>query len=84
MTPTTEVQSVTLVEVDYARVCAFEDEDDYTAIAVELLIEVGCHVCIAASILPPPPHCWNRHEAVVVGHLARLYKLISAMLNQTC
>ena len=84
MTPTTEVPSVTRVEVDDARVRAFEDEHDYTALAVELLIEVGCYVCIAASILPPPPHRWNRHEAVVVGHLARLYKLISAMLDQTC
>lgn len=84
MTPTTEIPSVTRVEVDDARVRAFKDEHDFTGLAVELLIEVGSYVCIAASILPPPPHRWNRHEAVVVGHLARLYKLISAMLDQTC
>jgi hypothetical protein len=84
MNPTTEVPSVTRVEVDDARVRAFEDEQDFTGLAVELLIEVGSYVCIAASILPPPPHKWNRQEAVVVGHLARLYKLISAMLDQTC
>jgi Family of unknown function (DUF5677) len=84
MTPFTEVPSVARTEVDEATVRAFEDEHDFTGLAVELLIEVGSYVCIAASILPPPPHRWNRHEAVVVGHLARLYKLISAMLDQTC
>ena len=84
MNPTTEVPSVTRVEVDDARVRAFEDEHAFTGLAVRLLIEVGSYVGIAASILPPPPHRWNRHEAVVVGHLARLYKLISAMLDQTC
>jgi Family of unknown function (DUF5677) len=84
MSPTTEVPSVTRVEVDAATVRAFEDEHAFTGLAVELLIEAGSYVCIAASILPPPPHRWNRHEAVVVGHLARLFKLISALLDQTC
>ena len=84
MNPTTELPSVTRVEVVDVRVRAFEDEHAFTGLAVRLLIEVGSYVCIAASILPPPPHRWNRHEAVVVGHLARLYKLISAMLDQTC
>jgi hypothetical protein len=84
MKPTTEVPSVTRVEVTKEKIHAFDDENAFTGLAVELLIEVGSYVCIAASILPPPPHRWNRHEAVVVGHLARLYKLISAMLDQTC
>jgi len=84
MKPTTEVPTVTRVEVAPDTIRAFADEHAFTGLAVELLIEAGSYVCIAASILPPPPHRWNRHEAVVVGHLARLYKLISAMLDQTC
>lgn len=84
MRATTDVPTVTRVEVDPAEVQAFEDEHAYTGLAVELLIEAGAYVCIAASILPPPPNRWNRHEAVLVGHLARLYKLISALLDQTC
>lgn len=83
MTPTTEVPSVNRVEMDDAKIREFKDEHEFTGLAVDLLIEVGSYVCIAASILPPPPHRWNRHDAVVVGHLARLYKLISAMLDQT-
>lgn len=84
MTTTTNVPNVTRIEVNTAKILAFEDERAFTGLAVELLIEAGSYVCIAASILPPPPHRWNRHEAVVVGHLARLHKLISALLDQTC
>jgi hypothetical protein len=79
-----ELPAVTRVEVAPDTIRAFADEHAFTGLAIELLIEAGSYVCIAASILPPPPHRWNRHEAVVVGHLARLYKLISAILDQTC
>lgn len=84
MKPMSEVPTVKRVEVAPEHVRAFDNEHAYTGLAVELLVEAGSYTCIAASILPPPPHRWNRHEAVVVGHLARLYKLISAMLDQTC
>jgi hypothetical protein len=79
-----EPPSVERVEVDPNAVRAFEHEDDFTGLAVDLLVEVGSYVCLAASILPPPPQRWNRHEAVLVGHLVRLYKLISGLLDQTC
>ncbi len=84
MKPTSKAPAVERVEVAPERVRGFDDEQAFTGLAVDLLVEAGSYVCIAASILPPPPHRWNRHEAVVVGHLARLYKLISAMLDQTC
>jgi hypothetical protein len=76
--------SITQVSVDPITVRAFNHEEDYTGLSVELLIETGSYVCIAASILPPPTIHWNRHEAVLVGHLVRLYKLLSALLDQTC
>lgn len=84
MSPSTDIPSVERVEVDPKKVRAFDDENDYTGLGVDLLVEVGSYVCVAASILPPPPQRWNRHEAVLVGHLVRLYKLISALLDQTC
>lgn len=84
MSLSTTPPSITRVAVDPIAVRAFDDEEDYTGLSVELLIEVGSYLCVAASILPPPPHRWNRHEAVLVGHLVRLYKLISALLDQTC
>jgi hypothetical protein len=84
MSPTTTVPNVKRIDVDPIKIQMFEDEHGYTELAVDLLVEAGSYVCIAASILPPPPHRWSRHEAVLVGHLARLYKLITALLDQTC
>lgn len=84
MSLSTDIPSVEPIEVDPEKVRAFDDEDDYTGLGVDLLVEVGSYVCVAASILPPPPQRWSRHEAVLVGHLVRLYKLISALLDQTC
>lgn len=84
MKPLSKAPAVTRVELDPGKIRAFKSENKFTRLGVELLVEVGSYVCIAASILPPPPHRWNRHEAVTIGHLVRLYKLISAMLDQTC
>lgn len=84
MTISREVPAVKRVEVDPAVVRAFKGEHQYIGLSVDLLIEVGAYVCIAGNIVPPSGKAWNRHEAVLVGHLVRLYKLISALLDQTC
>lgn len=84
MSISNEVPAVKRVEVDPSVVRAFKSEHEYIGLSVELLIEVGSYVCIAGNIVPPSGKAWNRHEAVLVGHLVRLYKLISALLDQTC
>lgn len=75
---------ITRVSFDAIVVRAFDHEEDYTGLSVELLVETSSHLCVAASILPSPTIRWNRHEAVLVGHLVRLYKLLSALIDQTC
>jgi len=84
MTISSKVPAVKRVEVDPSVVRAFKSEHEYISLSVEILIEVGSYVCIAGNIVPPSGKAWNRHEAVLVGHLVRLYKLISALLDQTC
>src|SRR5438132_820337 len=84
MTITDEIPTVNRVEVDHTVIRSFTSEYDYLRISVDLLIEVGSYICIAGNIVPPSGSTWNRHEAVLVGHLVRLYKLISALLDQTC
>jgi len=84
MTVTLEIPEVKRVDVDPAVVSLFKSEHDYIALSVDLLVEVGSYVCIAGNIVPPSGETWTRHEAVLVGHLVRLYKLISALLDQTC
>ena len=72
------------VEIDESLVRQFESEEDFTGLAVDILVEVTSFVCLAGSLLPAGRQAWNRDEAVIGGHLVRLYKLINAILDQTC
>src|SRR3981081_3128103 len=62
----------------------FASEEDFNGVTVELLIEVGLYVCVAANLFPGTTRRWNRNQAILGGHLVRLYKLISALLDQIC
>jgi hypothetical protein len=79
-----EIDSIKPTDVSSARTDAFTSEDDFNGLAVELLVEVGSFICVAGSLLPATTRRWDRNEAVLGGHLVRLYKLISALLDQIC
>jgi hypothetical protein len=70
-------------DVSASRTDKFESEDDYNGLSVELLVEVGSFICVAACMLPHGRR-WSRNEAILGGHVVRLYKLISALLDQIC
>lgn len=61
----------------------FTLEEDFVGLSIDLLIEAGSFVCVAANLYPLGK-TWNRDEAILGGHFVRLYKLISAILDQTC
>ncbi|MBB5349523.1 hypothetical protein JWG42_14030 [Desulfoprunum benzoelyticum] len=71
-------------EIDERKIVEFDSEYDFMQLSVDLTIEVGQYVCLAASILPGDRKAWSRDEAILGGHLIRLFKLISAFLDQTC
>jgi uncharacterized protein DUF5677 len=75
--------SIKTVDVSLSRTDAFRSEDDFNGLSVELLIEAGSFICMAANLLPEVRR-WNRNEAILGGHVVRLYKLISALLDQIC
>jgi Family of unknown function (DUF5677) len=77
------VPEVKRTEVDPCGIRAFTSEHEYIGLSVDMLVEASSYVCIAGNIVPPTRN-WNRHEAVLIGHLVRLYKLNSALLDQTC
>jgi hypothetical protein len=72
------------VTVDDGVIAAFTSEDDFNALTVELLKEVASFVCVAASLFTEGKRRWSRNQAIYGGHLVRLFKLISALLDQTC
>lgn len=84
MTVSSKVPEVKKVEVDPSVIRSFKSEHEYIGLSIALLIEASSYVCIAGNIMPPAGNTWSRHEAVLIGHLVRLYKLNSALLDQTC
>lgn len=72
------------VRVDVHVLREFKDEEEFNGLGVDLLIEVGSYTCLVACLLPSDTKCWNRNQAVLGGLLVRLYKLLSALLDQTC
>ncbi|WP_340271323.1 DUF5677 domain-containing protein [Sulfitobacter sp. TCYB15] len=74
-----EIEKLTVSEDELA---AFTNEDDFIGLGVSLLIEAGSYVCIAANTLGEHEK-WDRDTAAIGGNLVRLYKMISAFLDQT-
>lgn len=61
----------------------FTRESDFVWIAVDLLKESASYVCIGANILGENPS-WDRNQAIIGGNAVRLFKLLSAFLDQVC
>ncbi|MBG0812386.1 hypothetical protein IY145_23860 [Methylosinus sp. H3A] len=70
------------VDVSPERLAGFKSERDYLSLGLDLMIETGSYITIAISILGPDG-TWTRDQAVIGGNMVRLYKLLSAMLDQT-
>ena len=61
----------------------FKREDDFTGLAVSLMIETASYVCVAANTMGTSP-VWDRNQAAIGGNMVRLYKLLHSVLDQTC
>ena len=75
--------AVERVEVDLDKIAAFTTEEEFTGLAVSLMVEVASYSCVAAATLGASPS-WNRDRAAVGGNMVRLYKLLNSFLDQTC
>jgi hypothetical protein len=74
--------AVDRVNVSPERIAGFKSDRDYLNLGLELMIEAGSYITIAATILRPDG-TWTRDQAAIGGNMVRLYKLFSAMLDQT-
>ncbi|HET6432357.1 DUF5677 domain-containing protein [Dyella sp.] len=75
---------ISATPIDPDAIEQFTSESDYVSLALDLLIETDSYVCVAANIYKNENGVWSRDEAVLGGHLVRLYKLIDSLLDQTC
>jgi hypothetical protein len=78
-----QIDSIKPTDVSSARTDAFTSEDDFNGLTVELLIEVGSFICLVGNLMPAKTKRWDRNQAILGGHLVRLYKLISTLLDQS-
>lgn len=79
-----EIPDIKRVEVSPEELANFTDEEDFTGLSVDLMIEQGSWTCLTASLLPGETRKWDRDQAILGGLLVRFYKLASALLDQTC
>ena len=70
------------VDTSSEKIAGFTKELDYIGLGLDLMIEAASYVTIATNILGPNG-TWTRDQAAIGGNMARLYKLLSAMLDQT-
>jgi hypothetical protein len=71
------------VAIDADVLRGFHDEDDFIDLAVKLVVEAASYTVIAHSIMDEKGG-WDRDEAILGGLMVRLYKLLSALLDQVC
>lgn len=80
----TPLDDIDPTAIDPEVIGAFTSEGDYVGVALDLMIEAGSYTCVAANLYRNDEMHWTRDEAVLGGHLVRLYKLVDALLDQTC
>ena len=75
-------------KVNVEEIRRFNNEDQFTALAVELLKEVAQITALLACTYrldnEGNPRKWKRNEAVVGGLMVRISKLQTAFLDQVC
>lgn len=74
--------SIDRIAVEPAAIKGYTRESQFVGLAFNLLREAASYVCVAACTLGSEP-TWNREQAALGGNMVRLYKLLSAFLDQT-
>jgi hypothetical protein len=72
------------VEISEEEIGTFVHEADFVGKSVDMLIEAGSFLTVCTQIFPSGESGWVRNEAILGGHLVRLYKLIHVILDQSC
>lgn len=73
---------VQIVTVNDETIAAFQSERDFLALSVDLLREATSYICVASCIMGTEK-TWSRNQAIVGGHGIRIYKLLTAFLENT-
>lgn len=78
-----DLPEIKRIDVNLETLAKFVRDDEFTGLAVDLMVETGQWSCIAASTMGDDP-AWDRDHAAICGNMVRLYKLLHSVLDQTC
>lgn len=77
------LSEVQVHEVDEQTVRAYEHEGPHYSEAFNLFKEAAAYVCILASTTVGPSPVWDVRQAVLGGHLVRMFKLMRFVLEES-
>ena len=83
MTIEATLASVALVEIDEKKIAAFSHEGQHYGVAFDLFKEAAGCVCILASTTVGSKATWDVEQAVLGGHLVRMFKLMRFVLGES-
>lgn len=83
MTIESTLAEVTTVEVDENSISLFTHEGQHFGVAFDLFKEAAGCVCILASTTIGLKPTWNVEQAVLGGHLVRMFKLMRFVLGES-
>lgn len=78
----------TLAAIDRTRVegielASFTRENQHFGVAFNLFREAASYVCVLANITVGPTQTWNVEQAVLGGHLVRMFKLMRFAMEES-
>ena len=83
MTITSTLAEINRTTVDQAELSSFVSENQHYGVAFNLFRETAGCVCILASTTVGPEPTWNIGQAVLGGHLVRMFKLMKFVMEES-
>lgn len=77
------LEELDLTTVDETELSSFTNEAQHYGVAFNLFRETAGCVCILASTTVGPEPTWNVEQAVLGGHLVRMFKLMRFVMEES-
>lgn len=74
---------VEITQVDEAGLASFTRESQHFRVAFNLFREAASYVCVLANVTVGPTQAWNVGQAVLGGHLVRMFKLMRFAMEES-
>lgn len=77
------LSAIEKTRVDEAELGSFTRESQHFNVAFNLFREAASYVCVLANVAVGPTQAWNVEQAVLGGHLVRMFKLMRFAMEES-